>query len=177
MEAHKAAYTLLRPDKQEAVRVSARERFLSYALIKTSNSKHDKIKDDLSDDYTKRRDNYPQTRPQALMLMDHYSKTPTAIPTLEGTAFAESGKKKKKVGDKEKEPKAAKDPKDFDKEWWTDKECYRCGKKRYPASACSIKLLSDNEDKSIRSSKSPSNAMAEIQKFHEGHGQGCDPAR
>ncbi len=46
MEAHKAAYTLLRPDKQEAVRVSARERFLSYALIKTSNSKHDKIKDD-----------------------------------------------------------------------------------------------------------------------------------
>ncbi len=34
LEAHKAAYTLLRPDKQEAVRVSAWERFLSYALIK-----------------------------------------------------------------------------------------------------------------------------------------------
>ncbi len=34
MEAHKAAYTSLRSDKQEAVRVSARERFLSYALIK-----------------------------------------------------------------------------------------------------------------------------------------------
>jgi hypothetical protein len=52
----------LRPDEQEAVRVSARERFLSYALIKMSNSKHDKIKDDLSDDYTKGSDNYPQTR-------------------------------------------------------------------------------------------------------------------
>jgi hypothetical protein len=65
IKAHKAVYTLLRPDKQEAVRVSARERFLSYALIKTSNSKHDKIKDDLSDDYTKGSDNYPQTRPQA----------------------------------------------------------------------------------------------------------------
>jgi hypothetical protein len=59
LEAHKAAYTLLRPDKQEAVRVSARERFLLYALIKTSNSKHDKIKDDLLDDYTKGSDNYP----------------------------------------------------------------------------------------------------------------------
>ncbi len=34
MGSHKAAYTVLRPDEQEAVRVSARERFLSYALIK-----------------------------------------------------------------------------------------------------------------------------------------------
>ncbi len=93
---------MLKPDKQEAVRVSARERFLSYALIKTSNSNHDKIKDDLSDDYTKGSDNYPQTRSQALMLIGHYSKTPTAITTSEGTAFAQSGKKKKKGGDKEK---------------------------------------------------------------------------
>ena len=73
-EAHKATYILLNPDEQAAVRASAKERFLSFALIKTSNSKHDKIKDDLLDDYTKGRDNYPQTRLQALMLMDHYSK-------------------------------------------------------------------------------------------------------
>ncbi len=92
LEAHKAAYTSLKPDKQEAVRVSAWERFLLHALIKMSNSKHNKIKDYLSDDYTKGSDNYPQTRSQALMLMDHYSKTPTAITTLEGTAFAQSGK-------------------------------------------------------------------------------------
>jgi hypothetical protein len=117
MEAHKSSYTLLTSDAQEAVRVSARERFLSYALIKMSNSKHDKIKDDLSDDYTKGSDNYPQTRSQALMLMDHYSKTPTAVTTLEGTVFAQSGKKKKKGGNKEKKPKATKDPKDYDKEW------------------------------------------------------------
>ena len=171
LEAYKAAYTLLKPDKQEAVRVSAWERFLSYALIKTSNSKHEKIKDDLSNDYTKGSDNYPQTRLQALMLMDHYSKTPTAITTLEGTAFAQSGKKKKKGGNKEKEPEAAKDPKDYDKEWWKDKECYRCGKKGHPASACSVKLLSNDDDKSIRSSKSPSNAMAEIQKSMKAMGK------
>jgi hypothetical protein len=164
MEAHKAAYTSLRPDEQEAVRVSARERFLSYALIKLSNSKHDKIKDDLSDDYTKGSDNYPQTRLQVLMLMDHYSKTPTTITTSEGMAFAQSDKKKKKGGNKEKKPEAPKDPKDFDKEWWKDKECYRCGKKGHPASACSVKPLSNNEDKSIHSSKLASNAMAEIQK-------------
>jgi hypothetical protein len=150
LEAHKAAYTLLRPDKQEAVRVSAQERFLLYALIKTSNSKHNKIKDDLLDDYTKGSDNYPQNRSQALMFMVHYSKTPTAITTLEGMVFAQSGKKKKKVGNKEKKPEATKDPKDFDKEWWKDKECYRCGKKGHPASACSVKPLSNNENKSIR---------------------------
>ncbi len=116
MEAHKAAYTLLRSEEQEAVRISARERFLSYALIKTSNSKHNKIKDDLLDEYTKGSDNYPQTRLQVLMLMDYYSKTPTAIITLEGTAFAQSDKKKKKGDNKVKKPKAPKDPKDFDKE-------------------------------------------------------------
>ncbi len=131
---------------------------------KTSNSKHNKIKDNLSNDYTKGSDNYPQTRSQALMLMDHYSKTPTAIATLEGTAFAQSGKKKKKGDDKEKTPEAAKDPKDFDKEWWKDKECYRCGKKGHPASASSVKPLSNNHDKLICSSKSASNPMAAIQK-------------
>jgi hypothetical protein len=164
LEVHKAANTLLKPDEQEAVRVSAPERFVLYALIKTSNSKHNKIKDDLLDDYTKGSDNYPQTRSQALMLMDHYSKIPSAITTLEGTAFAQSGKEKKKVGNKEKKPEVAKDPKDFDQEWWKDKEYYRCGKKGYPASACSVKLLSNNDNKSICSSKSASNAMAAIQK-------------
>jgi hypothetical protein len=122
------------------------------------------IKDNLLDDYTTGSDNYLQTRSQALMLMDHYSNTPTAITTLESTAFAQSGKKKKKVGSKEKKPKATKDPKDFDKERWKDKECYRCSKKGHPASACSVKPLSNNDDKSICSSKSASNAMAAIRK-------------
>ncbi len=61
LAAHKAAYSLLQPDEQEAVRVSAREIFLLYAYIKMSNSKHDKIKDDLLDDCTKGSNNYPQT--------------------------------------------------------------------------------------------------------------------
>jgi hypothetical protein len=49
-DVHKAPYATLKSDNQAAVRASARERFLSYALIKTGNSKHDKIKDDLSND-------------------------------------------------------------------------------------------------------------------------------
>jgi len=99
-EAHKATYILLKPVKQAAVRASAKERFKSLALIKMSNSKHNKIKDDLSDDYTKGSDNYPQNRSQVLMLMDHYSKAPTAITASEGTTFVQKGGKKKK-GDKD----------------------------------------------------------------------------
>jgi hypothetical protein len=162
LEVHKAAYTLLQPDEQEAIRVSARERFLSYALIEMSNSKHDKIKDDLSDDYTKGSDNYPQTRLQALMLMDHYSKTPTAVTTSEGMAFVQSGNMKKK-GDKDAvKSKAAKDPKDYDREWWKDKECYRCGKKGHPATACTVKPPSDDDDRLSCSSKLACNVMAAI---------------
>ncbi len=110
MEAHKATYTSLRSDKQEAVRVSARERFLSYALIKTSNSKHDKIKDNLLDDYTKGNDNYPQTRSQALMLMDHYSKAPTAITTSEGMAFAQRIRRRRRVATRQRNPKPPRIP-------------------------------------------------------------------
>ena len=99
------------------------------------------------------------------MLTDHYSKAPTAITNSEGTAFAQNAAKKKKKGDKDKtKSDTPKDPKDFDKEWWKDKECYRCGKKGHPATACLVKPPSDDDDKSSCSSKSSSKAIAEIQK-------------
>ena len=61
------------------------------------------------------------------MLMDHHSKTPTAITTSEGTLFAQkSGKYKKGNKDEEKKSDANKDPKDYNKEYWKDKECYKC---------------------------------------------------
>jgi hypothetical protein len=98
------------------------------------------------------------------MLMDHYSKTQTAITTSEGTAFVQSGKKKKK-GDKDAvKSKAARDPKDYDREWWKDKECNRCGKKGHSALACTVKPPSDDDNKSSCSSKLASNVMAVIQK-------------
>ena len=98
------------------------------------------------------------------MLMDHYSKTPTVIITSKGRAFAQSSKKKK-GGNKDKaKSNAPKDPKDYDKEWWKDKECYRCGKKGHPATACTVKPPSDDDDKSSWLSKFSSNAITLIQK-------------
>lgn len=153
-ESYKKSYEELQPEEKSTVRTSARERFLSFALLKTSSSRHDKIRGDLSDDYTKGSDNYPQTRSQVLMLMDHYTKMPTVVTPSEGTAFAQKGtnnKKGKKDNNKSDTPK---DPKDYDKEYWKDRQCYRCGKKGHPASACKIKPLSDDDDKSCKSTKS-----------------------
>ena len=96
-------------------------------------------------------------------MMDHYSKAPTAITHSEGTAFAQSGKNKK--GDKEKAKSEGKDkdPKEYDKDYWKDKECYRCGKKGHPATACSVKPPKDDDDSS-RSSKSSSKANTDLGK-------------
>ena len=80
----------------------------------------------------------------------------------EGTSFAQTGKKKK--GDK---PKTTdKDPKEFDKEYWKDKECYRCGRKGHLATACSVKPLKneDNDDKSKSGSKASKEFQAKVKK-------------
>ena len=132
-EAHKKPYSSLTPDQQALARSEAKERVLSYALIVSSGNQHKKIKEDLSNDFTKGEDYYPRDRSQALMMMDHYSKSPTVVTVSEGTSFAQTGKKKK--GDKDKPKTTDKDPKEFDKEYWKDKECNRCGRKGHPATA------------------------------------------
>ena len=65
-----------------------------FGLLKTRSNSHDKIKLDLSDDFTKGSDNYPTTPQQTLLLLDKYSKKPTALTHLEGTAFAQKEKNK-----------------------------------------------------------------------------------
>ena len=79
-------------------------------------------------------------------MMDHYSKSPAAVTLSKGTAIAQSGKKNKDKKNKAKSDGKDKDPKDSDKEFWKDKECYRCGKKGHPANACSVKPPKDDDD-------------------------------
>ena len=57
--AYAKSYLLLTPDEQDKARAAAKERFLAYALMKTSSNTHKKIKTDLSDDFTKGTVNYP----------------------------------------------------------------------------------------------------------------------
>ena len=147
---HKKSYAALGPPEQAAVDILARERFMAFGLLKTAGSSHDKIKSDLSDDFTKGTDNYPITSQQILLLLDKYSKKPTLVTPSEGTAFAQKGKKgdaKKSGGDKV----------EFDKKFYKDKECFRCGKKGHSEAACTVKMTpADDDDKSIKSTKSSS---------------------
>ncbi len=81
--------------KKTVVTNLARDRFIAYGMLKTSSNAHGKIKSDLSDDFTKGRDNYPITPQQTLLLLDKYSKKPAVVTHSEGTAFAQGGTKKK----------------------------------------------------------------------------------
>jgi hypothetical protein len=107
---------------------------MAYAIIKTSDTnKNGKVKTDLADDYIKDKDNYPTDKQQALLLLDRYSKDkPTAAVQSEGTSFAQSGKKGKSKDGKDKKDSKDKDNKDdddkpkkeFNKEFYKDKECH-----------------------------------------------------
>jgi hypothetical protein len=77
---------------------------------------------------------------------------------LQGTAFAQKGRQPKKGQEKKgsNKPKAIK--KDFDKEYFKDLPCFKCGKKGHPQLHCPTKTNDDDNlsisSKSNRSSKS-----------------------
>jgi hypothetical protein len=105
------------------------DRFIAYGMLKTSSNAHDKIKSDLSDDFTKGSNTYPTTPQQSLLLLDKYSKKPAVVNHSEGTAFAQGGTKKKtKENKNDTNPKNVK----YDKEFYKDKDCFRCAKKGIP---------------------------------------------
>ena len=69
--------------------------------------------------------------------------------------FAQRSGKKTKKGDKDKaKSDTPTDRKDYYQEWWKDKECYMCGKKGHPATACLLKLLAKDDNNNSHSSKS-----------------------
>jgi hypothetical protein len=90
--------------------------------------------------------------------LDKYSKKPTVVAASEGTAFAQKGKK----GEAKKDPTDKKV--EFDKEFYKDKECFRCGKKKkgHPKAACTVKMTpADDESKSkAKSNKSSSSSIS-----------------
>ena len=105
----------------------ARDRFIAYGMLKMSSNAHNKIKSDLSDDFTKGSDNYPTNSQQSLLLLDKYSKKLAVVNHSEGTVFAQGGTKKKmKKNKNDTDPKNVK----YNKKFYKDKDCFQCGKKR-----------------------------------------------
>ena len=98
---YKMSYQALTSAEKDIVDGHARDRFIGFGLLKTSNKEHDHLKNTLSDNFANGDDKYPTGPQQSFLLMDKYSKTPTVVAQSEGTAFAQKGKKggaKKKSG-------------------------------------------------------------------------------
>ncbi len=111
---YKRPYGQLTDAKKTVVTNLACDKFIAYGMLKMSSNAHNKIKSDLSDDFTKGSNNYPTTPQQTLLLLDKYSKIPAVITHSEGTAFAQGGTKKKKPKNKkDTDPKSVEYEKEY----------------------------------------------------------------
>ena len=92
-------------EKQEVI-TDAEERYLSYIFLRQSGKQHNKLRVDLSNDYTTGDDRYPVTRQTTLHLLDKYSKSSvSATIAPEGRSFVT------KSGD-------GRDQDSYDKKYW-----------------------------------------------------------
>ncbi len=67
---YKLPYSQLTNADKLVVTNLSRDRFIAYGMLKMSSNAHNKIKSDLSGDFTKGSDNYPTTPQQSLLLLD-----------------------------------------------------------------------------------------------------------
>jgi hypothetical protein len=155
MELYTQTFATLGAAEQQAVREDAEERYISYAFLRQSGTQHGNLKVDLQNDFTTSDNRYPKNRQQTLHLLDKYSMTVMPKTTQsEGTSFAQKGGRGNgnKAGRGNGAGKAA-NGKPFDKEYWKDKECFKCHKKGHPSSHCPE---DDDEDDKSRSSQTKS---------------------
>jgi hypothetical protein len=133
------------------------DRFIAYGMLKMSSNAQDKIKSDLSDDFTKGSNNYPTTPRQSQLLLDKYFKKPAVVNHSEGTAFAQGGTKKKmKKNKNDTDPKNVK----YNKEFYKDKDCFRCEKKGHSKAACTVTMVPADEEKSTKPASSSKSASS-----------------
>ena len=73
-EENKKAFDTLTIDEQQAVKVDAKERYMSYVFLRQSGKQHGNLKVNLQNDFTTEDNHYPKNRQQTLHLLDNYSK-------------------------------------------------------------------------------------------------------
>jgi len=166
-------YETLTPDEQATIRSDTKERLLAYLLIANSSNTptHETVKSNLLEAFIAKRDEYPESRSDAIALLNKYDERkqpPTAAS--KGTTFAQKGKKDgKKDNDKPKDkskPKDGKSEKKKTPEGNADGfKCYVCNQKGHKANKCpKIKQLKDADDSSV-SSKSSKSKLEELEKI------------
>ena len=69
-EQYSMDFNSLSVQEQIEVKKAAEERHLAYLMIQNASSKHDNLRRDLQNDFTKGNDQYPENRAQSLMFLD-----------------------------------------------------------------------------------------------------------
>jgi hypothetical protein len=149
---HSMSYDALGTTNQAAMRQAAEDQYLAYILLINSGGQHDHLRKELQNDFTKGHDKYPEKCSQTLLFLDRYSKLASADSGSQGTAFTHKGGQSKKGKEKKGPNKPKAEKKDFDKEYFKDLPCFKCGKKGHPQSHCPTKT--DDDDNSSISSRS-----------------------
>jgi hypothetical protein len=141
--AHSRIYDSLGTTKQATMRQAAEERYLAYLFLVNSGAQHKLLWKEPWNNFTMGSNKYPENCPQALLFLDRYLKSAPADSGLQGTAFVQKGGQPKKGEEKQAPNKPKGEKKDYNKAYFKDLPCFKCGKKGHPQLHCPMK---DNDD-------------------------------
>ncbi len=85
---HSMSYDALGTTDQSAMRQAAEDQYLAYTLLVNSGGKHEHLRKELQNNFTKGSNKYPENCSQTLLFLDRYSKSTPADSASQGTAFA-----------------------------------------------------------------------------------------
>ena len=120
---YSASYQDITDDQKIEIQTDAKERCLAYILLKDSTKTIENLITNLSEKYTTGENKYPRSRQTTLHYLEKHINSVVRAPIAkEGISFAQR--------------KGNGNPDTFDKNYWKDKECYKCGDKGHPASYC-----------------------------------------
>jgi hypothetical protein len=151
-------YDALGTTNQAAMRQAAEDEYLAFIYLINSRVQHNHLRNKLQNNFTKFSNKYPENCSQTILFLDRYSKLAPADSALQETAFAKKGGQPKKGKEKKGSNKLKSEKNDFDKDYFKDLPCFKCGKNGHPQLHCPTKTNDDNNSsissKSSRSSKS-----------------------
>jgi hypothetical protein len=129
---HSMSYDALGTTNQAAMHQAAEDQYLAYILLVNSGVQHEHLRKELQNNFTKSSNKYPENCSQTLLFLDRYLKSAPVDSALQGTAFTQKGGQPKKGKEKKGFDKPKAEKKDFDKEYFKDLPCFKCGKKGHP---------------------------------------------